>query len=124
MAVDKDSASKPPSAIDEITHLASMLMSFGDTDIYNKTYEELVRSVRSSGKVSNDWIPPSADVRYEYVWDVPGATAGQQGQVFGPYSEDEMRTWYNASYFGPGGEKIKVRTVGGDQWGGWDDVVT
>ena len=81
MAVDKDSASKPPSAIDEITHLASMLMSFGDTDIYNKTYEELVRSVRSSGKVSNEGIPPSADVRYEYVWDVPRIIAARARHV-------------------------------------------
>lgn len=124
MTVDKDIAAKPKSDIDEITHLASMLMSFGDTDVYNKTYEELVRSVRSAGKVDQSWVPPSADVRYEYIWDVPGATPGQEGQVFGPYSEDEMRTWFKASYFGLAGEKIKVRTVGSSEWGGWDDVVT
>ena len=124
MAVDKDSAPKPKSDIDEITHLASMLMSMGDTDIYNKTYEELVRSVRSAGIVDQSWVPPSADVRYEYVWDVPGVTPGQEGQVFGPYSEDDMQTWFKASYFGTAGEKIKVRTVGSSEWGTWDDVVT
>jgi len=126
MAVDKDAAAitRPKSDIDEITHLASLLMSFGDTDIYNKTYEELVRSVRSAGKVDQSWVPPSADVKFEYVWDVPGATTpGQDGQIFGPYSEEEMRTWYKATYFGPSGEKIKVRTVGSTEWVTWDYVV-
>ncbi|TCD63615.1 hypothetical protein EIP91_005166 [Steccherinum ochraceum] len=125
MVVDKEPVAQPKSEIDEITHLASLLMSFGDVDIYNKTYEELVRSVRAAGKVDQTWDPPSADVRYEYAWDVPGAaTNGQDGQVFGPYSEDEMLTWFKAAYFGSAGEKVKVRTVGSSQWGTWDDVVT
>ncbi|KAI0685162.1 hypothetical protein BC835DRAFT_1421525 [Cytidiella melzeri] len=109
-----------PSDIDNLTHLASTIMSLGDTEIYNKTYEELVRAVRSSGKVDQSWVPPSADVKYEYKWDVPGAA---DGQVFGPFSEEEMQTWSKAAYFGVAGEKIKVRRVGGD-WGAWDDIVT
>ena len=120
-----DAPSKTPSApseIDHLTHLASTLMSLGDTDIYNKTYEELVRAVRSAGKVDQSWVPPSADVKYEYKWDVPGATA-QEGQVFGPYSEEEMQTWHKAQYFGVAGEKIKIRRQGGE-WGSWDDIVT
>ena len=110
-----------PSEIDHITHLASLLMSLGDTDVYSKTYEELVRAVRAAGKVGQDWVPPSADVKYEYKWDVPGASA-EDGQVFGPFSEEEMQTWFKAQYFGVAGEKIKVRRQGGE-WGSWDDVV-
>jgi len=105
--------------VEQLTHLASTLLSLGDTDIYSRTYEELVRSVRSAGKVDTSWVPPSADVKYEYKWDVPGST-GEQGQVFGPYSEEEMQSWYKASYFGLTGEKVKVRHVGGD-WGSWSD---
>jgi len=105
--------------VEQLTHLASTLLSLGDTDIYSRTYEELVRSVRSAGKVDTSWVPPSADVKYEYKWDVPGST-GEQGQVFGPYSEEEMQSWYKASYFGLTGEKVKVRPVGGD-WGSWSD---
>lgn len=122
MQVDKPAASTSAatSDIDKLTHLASNLMSLGDIDIYSKTYEELVRSIRSSGQVDPSWVPPSADVQYEYKWDVPGSTA-QNGQVFGPYSEDDMQAWYKASYFGPAGEKIKVRPVGGD-WASWDDT--
>lgn len=118
MAVDK--APKEPSDIDRITHLASSIMSLGDTDVYSKTYEELVRAVRSSGAVDTSWVPPSADVKYEYKWDVPGASGGE---AFGPFSEDEMRAWFKASYFGVGGEKVQVRPVGGE-WGSWDDVLS
>jgi len=108
------------SDIDQITHLASSLMSLGDTDIYSRTYEELVRSVRSAGKEAPSWIPPSADMKYEYKWDVPGSTAGA-GQAFGPFGEEEMKAWYKAAYFGVGGVKVKVRQTNGD-WGVWDDV--
>ncbi|KAF8503468.1 hypothetical protein F5888DRAFT_1862783 [Russula emetica] len=107
------------SDVEHLTHLASTLLSLGDTDIYSRTYEELVRSVRSAGNVDRSWVPPSADVKYEYKWDVPDSTGGQ-GQVFGPYNQEEMQSWYKASYFGPTGEKVKVRPVGGD-WGVWSD---
>ncbi|KAI0831304.1 hypothetical protein BC628DRAFT_1530547 [Trametes gibbosa] len=119
--MDVDAAPKALSEIDQITHYASTLMSLGDTDIYSKTYEELVRAVRASGKVDASWVPPSADVKYEYKWDVP--EADQAGEVFGPFSEEEMRAWYTATYFGPSGEKVKVRKVGGE-WGNWSEVVS
>ena len=120
MHVDK--TPKAPSDIDHITHLASTLMGLGDTDIYSKTYEELVRSVRSSGIVDASWVPPSADVKYEYRWAVPDSS-GQEGQVFGPFGEEEIQAWYKAGYFGTAAEKIQVRKVGGD-WGTWDEIVT
>ena len=131
-AMDVDGAANPtaqdpskkqtaPSEIDHITHLASTLMSLGDTDIYSKTYEELVRSVRASGKVDKDWMSPSADVKYEYKWDVP--EAGDPGQVFGPFSEEEMKAWHSAAYFGVSGENVKVRKVG-DEWGSWSECVS
>ncbi|KAI4517098.1 hypothetical protein K525DRAFT_243716 [Schizophyllum commune Loenen D] len=118
MQVDK--APSGPTAVETITHLASNIMSFGDVDVYSKTYEELVRSVRSSGLVEPDWDPPSADVKYEYKWDMPGTDAPDQ--TFGPFSEEEMKSWYKAHYFGQYGEKVKVRPVGGE-WGDWDDVI-
>ncbi|KAG6898350.1 hypothetical protein C0992_009025 [Termitomyces sp. T32_za158] len=109
--------------VEKITHLASNIMALGESDIYSKTYEELVRSVRASGAVDTAWVPPSADVRYEYKWDVPGPNGPPPApdQVFGPFSEDEMKAWMKASYFGVAGEKIKVRPVDGD-WADWDDV--
>ncbi|KAJ7632716.1 hypothetical protein FB45DRAFT_990126 [Roridomyces roridus] len=119
MNVDKQPASEP-SAIERITHLASTIMSLGDTDIYSRTYEELVRSVRSSGLVDASWVPPSSDKLYEYRWRVPAA--GQPDQVFGPFKKEDMLSWYKASYFGSTGEKIEVREADG-QWSDWDDVL-
>ncbi|KAF9500430.1 hypothetical protein BDN71DRAFT_1462552 [Pleurotus eryngii] len=113
---------KSVSDIDHITHLASNIMSLGDTDIYSKTYEELVRDIRRSGAVDQAWVPPSADVQYEYKWDMP-EVVGQEAASFGPYSEEEMKAWYKAAYFGPTGDKVKVRSVGGE-WGDWDDVIS
>jgi len=112
---------KRPNDVEQLTHLASTLLSLGDTDIYSRTYEELVRSVRRAGNVNPSWVPPSADVKYEYKWDVPGST-GTEGQIFGPYSEEDMLSWYKASYFGLTGEKVKVRPVGGE-WGSWSDCL-
>ncbi|GLB34872.1 putative GYF domain containing protein [Lyophyllum shimeji] len=119
-AMNVDKPVKQPTQIETITHLASNLMALGDTDIYSKTYEELVRSVRSSGAVDASWHPPSADVRYEYKWDIPGGA--QSGEVFGPFSEQEMLAWMSASYFGPSGEKVKIRATGGE-WGDWHEVL-
>lgn len=124
MDVDVDptpKASTAPSDVEQITHLASTLMSLGDADVYSKTYEELVRSVRASGKVDRDWEPPSADVKYEYKWAVP--EAGDAEQVFGPFSEEDMQAWHSAAYFGTTGEKVKVRKLGGE-WGNWNEVVS
>ncbi|KAM6500449.1 hypothetical protein JOM56_003463 [Amanita muscaria] len=119
-AMNVDKSNKSPSDIERLTHLASTIMSLGDTDIYSMTYEELVRSVRSSGIVDSSWEPPSADVKYEYKWDVTAASGTEQ--IFGPFNEEEMKAWFKASYFGPAGEKVQVRQVGGG-WGSWDDIV-
>ncbi|KAJ6547660.1 hypothetical protein B0H19DRAFT_998906 [Mycena capillaripes] len=119
-AMNVDKPADAPSAIERITHLASTIMSLGDTDIYSKTYEELVRAVRSSGLVDPSWIPPSNDKLYEYKWR--GAGAGQPGEVFGPFSKEEMTGWYKASYFGSVGEKVEIRETGG-QWDDWANVL-
>ncbi|KAL5532568.1 hypothetical protein ACEPAF_4342 [Sanghuangporus sanghuang] len=116
------------SKIEHLTTLASELMSLGDIDVYNKTYEQFLRSVRTAGNVKPDWSPPP--IMYEYKWDVPGTQtqngSGETGnageQVFGPFGEEEMSAWYDAKYFGEFGEKVKVRVVG-REWGDWDDVV-
>ena len=115
-----DKSHNGPTDIEQITHLASSLMSLGDTDIYSKTYEEIVRSVRSSGKVEPSWDPPSADIKYEYKWSSPAV--GQTTETFGPFAEEELKSWFNALYFGPIGEKVHVRSVGGE-WGSWEEVV-
>ncbi|KAG7447910.1 uncharacterized protein BT62DRAFT_890498 [Guyanagaster necrorhizus] len=119
MHIDKKPSAR--SDIELITHLASNIMTLGDVDIYSKSYEELVRTVRSSGSVDASWEPPSADKKFEYKWNMPAS--GQTVQTFGPFGEEEMRSWYKASYFGAAGEKVKVREVG-SEWKDWDDALS
>ncbi|PVG00437.1 hypothetical protein CPB86DRAFT_225913 [Serendipita vermifera] len=116
---DEESTSDPKShkdatGIDKLTALASALM-VNDPDVYSTTYEALLRSVRRSGAVPEEWAPPVP--KYEYRW----ATGGGEG-VFGPFTALEMQGWYDASFFGLGGEKIQVRQVGDGDWGEWEDV--
>jgi len=66
-------------------------------------------------------VPPSADVKYQYKWSSP--ETGQSDEIFGPFAEEEVKSWYTALYFGPSGEKIKIRRAGNQEWGDWDDVV-
>jgi CD2 antigen cytoplasmic tail-binding protein 2 len=110
----KPSAHKDTTDIDKLTALASALM-VDDPDVYSTTYEALLRSVRRSGSVPEEWAPPVP--KYEYRW----AEGGGEG-VFGPFTALEMQGWYDASFFGLGGEKIHVRKVGDTEWGDWDDV--
>jgi CD2 antigen cytoplasmic tail-binding protein 2 len=120
--VDKD---QPPTAIERVTALASSLMSLGVTDIYDETYESILRTVRRAGIVPEDWTPPilnpSPDSKiYEYRWDPVRSPEADVSQTFGPYSENELIQWRNALYFGGSGEKIQLRRVGDAEWAGWD----
>lgn len=89
-----------------------------------------------------DWVPVRKEVKYEYRWsedvldpvDADGGGGGGDGneiegkegkrerEVFGPFTEEEMRAWYGAAYFGSGGENVEVREVGG-LWGDWEEVL-
>lgn len=119
-----------PTPIERVTSLASTLMSIGNLDIYEETYESLLRTVRRSGIVSPDWTPPPAvpaDAMYEYHW-APAYVAVSGGQasateVYGPYSKDDLSAWRDAAYFGESGERIELRIVGGKDWGGWDALL-
>ncbi|KZW00611.1 hypothetical protein EXIGLDRAFT_830515 [Exidia glandulosa HHB12029] len=101
--------------IEKITELASELM-VDNIDIYSTTYEELLRSVRRSKIVPDDWKPP--EDKFEYRWK------GGDGTTFGSFSLEEMIAWKDADYFGDGAEKIEIRKVGVDgAWGAWNDAV-
>ncbi|EJD55099.1 hypothetical protein AURDEDRAFT_78013 [Auricularia subglabra TFB-10046 SS5] len=102
--------------IEQITELASALM-VENVDVYSATYEELLRSVRRSKLVPDDWKPPEREPKVEYRWK------GGDGQTFGPYSQEEMAAWRDADYFGgPEASKIELRPVGSNDWKSWDDV--
>jgi CD2 antigen cytoplasmic tail-binding protein 2 len=127
-SMEVDSSNRQQTPIERITSLASTLMSLGNNDAYQETYESLLRSVRRSGIVPPDWAPPNASQshlpsQYEYRWTLAySASMGQAstGQVFGPFGKNEMLAWRDADYFGPSGERVDMRKAGDSNWAGWD----
>ncbi|KAG8811924.1 hypothetical protein FRC17_002276 [Serendipita sp. 399] len=115
--------SKPSTAaqsdIDRITALASALM-VDDPEVYSNTYEGILRSVRRSGIVPQDWKPPVA--KYEYRWATAADGKENDQTIYGPFEGRELQQWYEAMFFGMAGEKIHLRKVGNDEWEEWDDI--
>ncbi|KAG9105467.1 hypothetical protein FRC07_009261, partial [Ceratobasidium sp. 392] len=133
-AIDATEESKEepgPDPITRVTALASTLMSLGDTDIYEETYEMMLRSVKRSGLVDPDWDPhpppPQApDAKYEYRWapDYVAASGGQASAdaVYGPFDATELSAWKAASYFGDDAERILLRRMGDVEWITWQST--
>jgi len=125
----RDSTSSSPSPIERITALSSTLMSLGNMDVYEETYESLLRFVRRSGIVPTDWTPPfhtSTDPTYEYRWS-PSYLASSDAEtvasdVFGPFPKDQLIAWKTGRYFGEKGEHVQLRERGQENWGGWELV--
>ncbi|KAM0792492.1 hypothetical protein ACM66B_005164 [Microbotryomycetes sp. NB124-2] len=44
--------------INRITFFASTLLAQGELDIYSRTYEDILKTLRSEGAVRRDWVPP------------------------------------------------------------------
>ncbi|KAG8948896.1 hypothetical protein FRC04_009235 [Tulasnella sp. 424] len=118
------------SAIDRVTALASALMSMGNLNVYDETHRTLLFNVREAGLVAKDWVPPSAapppappTTKFEYRWapDYLASTSGgaKPDDTFGPFTKEELLAWQAASYFGPSGERVQLRKVGGG--GSWSD---
>jgi len=116
--------------IERVTSIASTLMSLGNMDIYEETYESLLRTVRRSGVAPADWTPlPAvpADAKYEYRWSSSfvAASGGQVSntEVYGPFGKDELLIWRDGAYFGESGDRIELRMVGRKDWGGWGVIL-
>ncbi|GAA5888219.1 hypothetical protein JCM6882_000326 [Rhodosporidiobolus microsporus] len=64
-SASSSSASLTPSAryakkIERLTHLASTLLSsHGELEIYDETYEAIIKTLKSEGAVRRDWVPPT-----------------------------------------------------------------
>ena len=127
MDVDKEPESENPierrrrEAVEEITSAADLLLTRGQTDIYDAEKELLMRQYRR--ETGDEWVEPSKDLdggpeddenaqgkQWEYRW----ADARDGGQVHGPYDGSMMIAWNNAGYFGDG---VEFRRKGGS--GDW-----
>ncbi|PWN92123.1 hypothetical protein FA10DRAFT_300653 [Acaromyces ingoldii] len=138
--------------LEEVTSLTSDLMArYGLVNIYDETYESLLRSVRRSGLVRETWDPAAAaesgtatgaddsapagkadeeqDSRqFEYRWSPAYLASTSQApepdiKTFGPFGVKDLHAWSESGFFGDKGERILLRLAGGDpRWLKWAEV--
>lgn len=114
--------------IEKLTDLCDKMMAMGHFDIYQESYEHIVRKLRRADVIPDDWevgtpvLKPgeeavgmleddpllSTSVSWEYKWANP--SEGQDpDEIFGPFSGAEMKSWSEQGFFSQG---ILVRMVG------------
>ncbi|KAL1848066.1 hypothetical protein Plec18167_008763 [Paecilomyces lecythidis] len=109
--------------IETVTGAADMLLTRGQTEIYDAERELLTRQFRR--ETGEDWIdPPEQESREEgaetgpTMWEYRWSDARDGGEPHGPYDSSMMRSWSEAGYFGEG---VEFRKVGDN--GPWSRVV-
>ncbi|KAE8225297.1 hypothetical protein CF319_g1928 [Tilletia indica] len=130
-------------ALEQYTALSSELMStFGHINIYDETYESILRLLRRKGAVPADWDPaakreqvkepgPSTaqsgstvatdqqDLRqFTYRWApaylaaTQGANAAPDVETYGPFPVADLRSWAASGYFGAPGQCERILLKG------------
>lgn len=109
--------------IEAVTGAADMLLTRGQTEIYDAERELLTRQFRR--ETGEEWIdlpeqkspngePEPGPTMWEYRW----SDARDGGEAHGPYDSTMMRSWNEAGYFGEG---VEFRRAG--DTGDWSRVV-
>ncbi|KAF2404294.1 hypothetical protein EJ06DRAFT_195378 [Trichodelitschia bisporula] len=113
-APDDTTETRRRETVEAITAAADLLLTRGQTDIYDAEREVLVRQYKR--ETGDDWIDKPTIVgddpstrQWEYRW----ADARDGGERHGPYDAQTMTAWADAGYFGEG---VEFRSVGGDEW--------
>ncbi|KAM5456407.1 hypothetical protein MaudCBS49596_001430 [Microsporum audouinii] len=107
-------------AVEEITEAADLLLSRGQTDIYDTERELLTRLYQR--ETGEQWVDPP---RLEMVvddgggsnetWEFRWSDARDGGIIHGPYDRATMQSWSSAGYFTGGGAEFKI-TGSSDPW--------
>lgn len=112
-------------SVEAITEAADLLLTRGQTEIYEGERESLMRQYRR--ETGEDWVdPPKPDIDEEDTndhgetkqWEYRWSDARDGGEAHGPYDGMMMVSWKNAGYFGDG---VEFRLV--DQSGDWSRSV-
>ncbi|KAF8944891.1 hypothetical protein BGZ47_003544 [Haplosporangium gracile] len=130
-AAETEDDIKRRQVIEKLTDLCDKMMALGHFDIYEETYEQVVRKLRRADIIEDDWVVgtpilkpgeqlaalldlendpllASTPTQWEYKW--ANAQEGQDAdQVFGPFSGADMKSWNEQGFFSNG---ILVRMVG------------
>ncbi|RHZ71237.1 hypothetical protein Glove_261g80 [Diversispora epigaea] len=97
--------------IERLTDLSVMAMNY--FNVYEDTWEQILRKLKRDGSVPEDWMPPSDEnqdnnkIQWEYKWT--DDSGGDVNEIYGPFSGDDMKAWKDQGYFVNG---VMVRKVG------------
>ncbi|KAI9854748.1 MAG: hypothetical protein M1813_000869 [Trichoglossum hirsutum] len=107
--------------VEAITGAADILLTRGQTEIYEASREMLIRQYRR--ETGEDWVdPPNAtnsrgamgDPQETKHWEYKWTDGRDGGETYGPYEGSVMVAWQNAGFFGEG---VEFRRVGkGGSW--------
>ncbi|EGF78256.1 hypothetical protein BATDEDRAFT_35734 [Batrachochytrium dendrobatidis JAM81] len=101
-------------ALERITALGSHLFD-SDQSAYEKSYEQIVRLLRSKDLIDDDWVhgtplPPLSEKAqseaFEYKWGETGT------DLYGPFTHNQMNVWAQCGLLAQG--DAQVRIVGSD----------
>ena len=124
VSMDVDTGEEDPAevrrkeAVEAITAAADLLLTRGQTEIYDAERELLVRQYCK--ETGEDWIEPKhvqsgQETESEpSIWEYRWADARDGGEIHGPYEGSMMTQWNEAGYFGDGVEFR--RTPDGGEW--------
>lgn len=118
MTEDNPDEASRRQAINALTGAADLLMTRGQSDIYDTEREMLTRQFRR--ETGEDWVDlPSESANTEggnerapVMWQFRWSDARDGGDAHGPYDSAMMESWKDAGYFGEGVEFRKVGDSG------------
>lgn len=87
-------------ALNSLTEASNALLLKGDVDIYQKTRKDLMKLVPTKQTLLRAAVPV---VQWEY-------RGNQDGELHGPYTTEQMKSWTGAGYF-VGEQAVQIRTV-------------
>ncbi|DAA77057.1 TPA_exp: Uncharacterized protein A8136_6823 [Trichophyton benhamiae CBS 112371] len=102
-------------AVEEITEAADMLLSRGQTDIYDTERELLTRMYQR--ETGEQWVDPpgpettvddGGDGENSEMWEFRWSDSRDGGIIHGPYDKPTMQSWSGAGYFSQGGAEFRV----------------
>lgn len=120
MTEDDPDAAARKQAIDSLTGAADLLLTRGQSDIYDTEREMLTRQFRrETGEEWVDSTTKSAQAASNApeqgppaMWEFRWSDARDGGDAHGPYEGSMMESWRSAGYFGEGVEFRRVGDAG------------
>ncbi|KAF3479811.1 uncharacterized protein GIQ15_06787 [Arthroderma uncinatum] len=100
-------------AVEEITEAADILLSRGQTEIYDAERALLIRQYQR--ETGEEWVDPPRPESTDSMaaeggsdmWEFRWSDARDGGIIHGPYDRATMQSWSSAGYFTEGGAEFK-----------------